>query len=189
MNTYFSFHAFKRVNNRLSMTHQELKTLLDNDLTINIGKENNSNREHKLFYSVKDEMCFVAIQDTKTGTVITILPIDYHENISWSVSIDAQNLAKNLIVKETKMVSYKISGIVVDDYEHYKKTINLGSWRSLYDLDLLIKDTNFIDFLISKIKEKTDLLSKVHKIWIRKNKNDEPFEFSILNNSMLIESN
>ena len=31
-------------------------------------------------------MHFVAIQDVATGEVITILPIDYHENLAWQIS-------------------------------------------------------------------------------------------------------
>lgn len=102
MKTIFSIHAFKRVSSRISMTHHELAKLLDNDLVVTIGDEKKSNRVHKLFYSQKDRLCFVAIQDVKTGTVITVLPIDYHHNIAWVVSIDAQVQAKKIILNRNK---------------------------------------------------------------------------------------
>ncbi|TSA39060.1 MAG: hypothetical protein D4R63_09930, partial [Methylococcaceae bacterium] len=98
--TNFSFHAFGRILGRISMSYIELADLLDANLFLNIGQEANSNRVHKLFYSAKDNICFVAIQDIKTGTVVTVLPIDYHENISWAISIEAQNQAKKLITKD-----------------------------------------------------------------------------------------
>ena len=39
MDTNFSLHAFERVLGRISMTHRELASLLDDDLAINIGEE------------------------------------------------------------------------------------------------------------------------------------------------------
>ncbi len=97
MNTNFSFHAFKRINSRISLSHSDLAEIIDADLVVNTGCETNSNRAHKLFYSERDGMCFVAIQDVKTGTVITVLPLDYHQKTSWVVSVEAQNRAKKVI--------------------------------------------------------------------------------------------
>lgn len=98
MQTNFSFHAYARVFDRISLSHQELAHILDAEKAFNIGQENKSNRVHKLFYSEKDDICFVAVQDIKTGTVITVLPIDYHENIAWKISLASQNIAKQMIL-------------------------------------------------------------------------------------------
>ncbi len=100
MKSNFSLHAYQRVYDRLSMLPEEVAELLDENKYINIGKETSNNRVHKLFYSKINKMCFVAIQDEKTKTVVTILPIDYHNNICWIVSIYSQNLAKKLIIGE-----------------------------------------------------------------------------------------
>lgn len=194
METNYSFHAFERVHGRISMTHKELANILDADLALNIGQENKSNRMHKLFYSERDKICFVAIQDMKTGTVVTVLPIDYHENISWAVSIESQNQAKKLIVQDdvvkSKIINinstvFKISGNIVDKYGRYKKIINMGSWSCLsydYKIDKLIKDTKFLEFLIEKIKEKSCKLNDescfVQTITIRIGKKGEPVFFS-----------
>ena len=60
-------HAFCRVTERLSMTHEDLASIINHELTVNIGHEKGNNRDHKLFFSSKDKMCFVAIQDRKRG--------------------------------------------------------------------------------------------------------------------------
>lgn len=178
------------------MTHVELADLLNDDLAINIGQEVNSNRVHKLFYSTRDNICFVAIQDIKTGTVVTVLPIDYHENISWAVSIEAQNKAKGLVIMDevippaierlnTNATVFKFSGNVVDDYGRYEKTVSLGSWPCVpyeYSVDALIEDKEFVDFLGKKIKEKSDSLNNcfsfINTIIIRIGRSGEPVSFS-----------
>ena len=173
METNFSLHAFERVLGRISLTHGELADILNADLAINIGQENNSNRVHKLFYSDADKMCFVAIQDINTGTVVTVLPIDYHENISWVISIASQKQAKKLITKgefasntidivNTDAAVFRISGSVVDDYGRYVRTICLGSWPCLpyeYSIADLVEDRRFLHHLEEKIEEK---MSRLH---------------------------
>jgi hypothetical protein len=90
----FSHHAYRRAYERLSMEPDEVAALLERDLTITIGKEKGSRRIHRLFYSCDDNLCFVAIQDEKTKTVVTILPIDYYANLFWTVP---QSLMKEAI--------------------------------------------------------------------------------------------
>lgn len=167
MKTNFSFHAFERIDSRMTMTQNELAYLLDADLAINIGKEPKSNRVHQLFFSEKDAMCFVAIQDVKTGLVVTVLPIDYHENIAWAVSMGAQNFAKQKILnhvsppkgivpKVPNATVFKIAIKLVDEFGSYQKIINLCSWPCTpYSgcVDHLIEDVSFVDFMAEKINE------------------------------------
>lgn len=197
MDTNFSFHAFEKVLGRISMTHRELASLLDDDLAINIGEEINSNRVHKLFYSERDTICFVAIQDVKTGTVVTVLPIDYHENISWVVSIESQLQAKRLIIKEevtpyqkseilhTDVSVFRISGNMVDEFGLYIKNVNLGSWpceQYEYSIDALVEDKEFVKALIEKVTEKIseseDITRFIHTVAIRLGNSGVPIFFS-----------
>ena len=106
--TKLSYHAFKRVSERLSMSHRSLAKIIENDLVIYIGEETNKKRVHKLFYSKPDRMCFVAIQDVNDGTIITVLPIDYHQNISWRISFQSQLAAKKLIHKNKSVIQNTI---------------------------------------------------------------------------------
>ena len=100
MRVSFSRHAFCRVTERLSMTHEDLASIINHELTVNIGHEKGNNRDHKLFFSSKDKMCFVAIQDRKTGTVVTILPIDYHNNMLGLFQLMHKILPNNLLVRK-----------------------------------------------------------------------------------------
>ncbi|MFT6910510.1 MAG: hypothetical protein ACJAS1_007239 [Oleiphilaceae bacterium] len=200
METNFSFHAYKRVYGRLSISHITLAKILDNDLVVNIGEEPNTNRLHKLFYSEPDKICFVAIQDIKVGTVITTLPIDYHENISWAVSIESQSQAKNLIVKRNETTSnneievthsnpsvFRISASITDDYGNYIKNINLGSWPCEpynHSINALVQDESFINYLAVHITEKiTDNIDTqfIHAISIRLGSRGQPVLFATPN--------
>ena len=98
-----SEHALQRVSERLHLTDTEVLEILDNDLTVDIGTEDV--RVHRLFYSTVDEMCFVAIQDSWDGIVITVLPLDYHANVAWDVSDEAQDKAKALFSTKPPVVT------------------------------------------------------------------------------------
>ncbi|MBI1956967.1 MAG: hypothetical protein HYS44_00705 [Candidatus Niyogibacteria bacterium] len=92
----FTLHAFERARARLSLTLAEVKALLDDDLVVLIGREDNSPRVHRLFYSAPDQYWFVAIQDEENGEVVTVLPVDYHN--AFRVSEGALNMAKEIIL-------------------------------------------------------------------------------------------
>lgn len=51
-------------------------------------------KRHLLFYSVVDQQYFIAIQDQYTGTVVTVLTLDYHRNLAWNISEKDKKLAK-----------------------------------------------------------------------------------------------
>lgn len=169
MDILFSFHALERVRGRLALSHNDLVDLLDAGLFVNIGQETGNNRVHKLFYSQPDEMCFVAIHDVSTNTLITVLPLDYHANIAWVVSLDAQIQAKDLLASKEgtpkelneveevdKTTSFKI-GLQYWNGQNKIKFLYLGSWPSLpyqRDIDRLIQDKKFLEFIDKKYQEK-----------------------------------
>ncbi len=78
----FRRHACDRLAERLSLTAEEVIEIIDNDLCVLIGEEDN--RYHKVFYSRPDKQCFVAIHDHETNELVTILPLDYHHR--WQIS-------------------------------------------------------------------------------------------------------
>ncbi len=169
MKTSFTYHAFSRVKDRLTLSLFELANILNYDLAVDIGAESGTNRIHRLFYSYPDKACFVAIQDSKNGVVVTVLPIDYHENISWSISQDSQIQAKNLLgannfeeisnlpVLQTNVTIFKIIGYVQDEFGKLIKILNLGSWPCIpyeYRIENLIEDGDFIKELNMRIEKK-----------------------------------
>lgn len=92
----FSRHALDRVQERLTATRVEVAALLNTGLFVPIGGEPGSHRTHRLFHSQRDRTSFVAVQDERDGTVVTVLPIDYHDLCAWQVSVEARRAARSL---------------------------------------------------------------------------------------------
>ena len=114
--THFSKHALERLEQRSTLTYYELAKILDCQVFIGIGREPGFNREHRLFYSKKDGLFYIAIQDIHTGYVVTVLPPEYHENISWRIKDDEFIAAKELALTPPKEF---------EDYENIATISNL----------------------------------------------------------------
>lgn len=84
--TNFSTHAFDRLSERTSFTQEQLVFWLDHEMYFNLGNKPGIPKQHLLFYSPIDEEYFVAIRDEQTGTVVTVLPLKYHQRLAWEVS-------------------------------------------------------------------------------------------------------
>lgn len=103
--TFFSKHAFMRIAQRTLLSYEEITLILDKGFYINTGTEPGFNLDHLVFYSHKDEKCFVAIRDHYSGKVVTVLPLEYHKNLAWPISdsdiAKAQEIYPcNLLVEE-----------------------------------------------------------------------------------------
>ena len=83
--TSLTRHALCRLDQRTSIAGDSLRKLLDKGGYIKLGLESAFDRQHCLFYSKPDNECFVAVQDIKTGEVITVLPLNYHKTLSWKM--------------------------------------------------------------------------------------------------------
>ena len=81
----FTKHAFQRSYERLSLRHEGVAAIIERNLWINVGEEEDSSIIHCLFLSPYDGRCFVAIFDPNAQMVITILPLEYHENLAWKI--------------------------------------------------------------------------------------------------------
>ncbi|MDO5770241.1 MAG: hypothetical protein Q4P13_12115 [Psychrobacter sp.] len=92
--SYASTHAARRISERISLSSLQLMSMLDNEGYVDIGHHAGLHRRHLLFYSPKDDCCFVAIQDARYGKVVTVLPLDYHRKLAWAVSLEQCELAK-----------------------------------------------------------------------------------------------
>jgi hypothetical protein len=142
---HLSWHAFKRVRQRTSLSCEEIANILDNKLVVNTGKQPGFNRNHLLFYSLRDDDWFVAIQDGLTGTVVTILPLDYHQNLAWKVSQADCEKAKELFLTaqlpKLDAVSalpkvFLISGLFLDDHGRQKARLLLKTSSAPYEDDV-----------------------------------------------------
>ena len=144
---------------------------------MNIGVEESSRRVHRLFYSQPDGVPFVAIQDEKCGTVVTILPIDYHNRCAWHVSYDAQKSAEAIITgvprrkkKEKDIIKditasgqqpshYRIKGILYRENKSILIQKNLGSMprqKHSDDAEDLLESGGFAEELKARVEDKFD---------------------------------
>jgi len=102
LRTTFTSHALNRVYERLSLSADEISSIIDNDLACLLGEETGPHdRIHKLFYSLPDDKYFVAVQDQKNGEVVTILPIDYHNK--WQISANVLITSRDLILNNQNL--------------------------------------------------------------------------------------
>lgn len=92
-----TLHARERLKERTSILEDELCDLLDAKKCVITGMESCTNRIHELFYSKGDDDFFVAVRDTRYNEVITVLPLDYHENLAWEIKDKHKKAAMRLV--------------------------------------------------------------------------------------------
>lgn len=89
----FSLHSDTSIAQRTFLGVHAVAELISSGRVIDIGQEIGSDRHHLLFYSCQDVEHFVAIYDTKTRTVVTLLTADMHANVAWRVREQDRNRA------------------------------------------------------------------------------------------------
>ncbi len=97
--TNFTQHALLRLRERALMAPELLGSILDNEEVISLGTEVDSNRDSRLFFSVADDKFFIAVQDMKTGYVVTILTIEYWHNLSEKHFLEKRAVNKGELLK------------------------------------------------------------------------------------------
>ena len=90
---HFSSHAFERVLQRTKLSPFDIAKIIDVKACIDLGSKPGILKRHVLFYSTVDSAFFVAIQDVIDGTIITLLPLEYHDNLAWPVAEEQKQAA------------------------------------------------------------------------------------------------
>ena len=122
MKLHFSYHAFDRVKERLSLSPDETMEIIEKEKTIPIGIESSSNRSHDLFFSIPDNKCFVSVKDINDGTIITIVPVEWHNR--WVISPEAMTAAKDIATGKSK-------GMFNNERPSRLKVTGKIEWRSV----------------------------------------------------------
>ena len=177
MKVDLSIHAMDRLLSRTGQSLEGFKEIYNKEKILPIGKEKGSSRIHELFYCKFKNQCFISIRDEENFEVITILPIDYHCNIAWEISKDAQQLAKKIFYEEQKtnlnfnqeekVSSYKFKIIAINPiYMKRKNICNLFASEFAFDMDKMIASSifkkNINEFFI---KEDSDVYSEIEIIF------------------------
>jgi hypothetical protein len=182
--THFSKHALHRMGQRSQLNFFTLAGLLDQDLAINISPASCLDKRHLLFYSEIDDCCFVAIQDSVTGSVITVLPIDYHENLAWKVTPnqieDAKSSAKsqtsgfNAHKKRPEVIVVKVR---FANHDSRPKTKSLTKFRAADykgDLFRVLEDRSFESEIKCHCKSKGVAIETVFEVLLTLGNDGDP---------------
>ncbi len=177
-------HAEQRLTERTSLLPSAFLRLLDHNLTVSAGVEPYTRRRHRLFYSEADKAHLVAIQDFETGEVITILPIDYHENLAWKISEKSLRRAVWLQNPSLHQALYavapasspgskcQVTGVFFGD-DMRSRNHNLGSHRfeemPKTPQDALL-DESFVDKLLTKAAQKGLEFARLEEVILHEKK-------------------
>jgi hypothetical protein len=182
---HFSKHALSRIGQRTKLNYFTIADILDYGGAVDVGTEPVFDRKHWLFYSEVDDSCFVAVQDALTGLVITVLPLDYHENLAWKVGEEdigeAKSLATTFTPSSAKSSSAPPSIIIVKarymSSEGYQKTATLTKFKaSDYKSDLfkVLNDESFESEVERHCRRKGIDTSKIYEVSIALGNDGEP---------------
>ncbi|MBK1620747.1 hypothetical protein U5801_15815 [Lamprobacter modestohalophilus] len=184
--THFSKHAFDRIAQRTQLRCEDIAHILDRKLALNTGRKPGLNRNHLLFYSIPDDDFFVAIQDELTGTIVTVLPLDYHANLAWNISSEDCASAKALCMnaaaehaqsqRSSSATTFFIHGHFIDT-EGKQKTKALQKINSVAyknDLENLLSDQAIFSKLEGVAADKGIDIKKMFGITIRLGRKGTP---------------
>ena len=185
--SHFSRHALKRIKQRTGVNYFSIADILDGRMAVDIGQEPVFGRRHWLFYSEPDDCCFVAIQDSMSGLVITVLPLEYHANLAWKISLDDCQKAKTLAtscagsVASSSASNIPPSIIIVKaryaSVEGYAKATTLIKFKaSDYNSDLckVLNDGSFESEIIYQCRRKAIDPSALIEVCIALGNDGEP---------------
>lgn len=105
--THLSKHAASRLMERTVFKQDEIITLLDSDFYVRLGVETCFEREHCLIHCEQKSEYYVAVRDIRCGTVITVLPLDYHQNLSWKLDKSCLTVNAELLRRARIAAVYK----------------------------------------------------------------------------------
>jgi len=191
---HYSDHAFDRVKERLSLTDTDVLKILEKELYVLVGDETGSNRRHCLFYSYPDSCCFVAIQDKKDGTIITVLPVNYHNR--WKVSLETEQAAEQLIISGKPKKEADLSGLIANEikgeaknYSVFKISVSLENYRVSnlgsvscedYNKSDVTKNPEFVAVVLERLAEKNIALNSVEYIRLQVGKQAKTYYYLLL---------
>ncbi len=181
--TSFTNHAFERVKERLHLSLEEVRLILDDpEKHIPIRKEPSSNRVHLIFYSPIDRNYFVAVRDEKTRQVITLMPYHYggynetYENALTYLAASSEGRPLSQLLKLPETTALKPAYVpfirLKFVFINSKKIIRINTLEIPIDKlpcspDDLEKDLNFYKEVKRLVSENLLEDEEVHKIYLQ----------------------
>lgn len=177
----FTYHAARRAEQRVSLSPDELRLMIDDGHTVNIGQEPGFNRRHLLLYSIPDEAHFVVVQDSLRGQVVTVLPLAYHENLAWRATpaqlTAAEQKARALAALNAPPLRTLYTTAHYTDEAGRPKSRRLFGW-TVSEEDVanlkLFRDRAYLAELCQAL-EKHNLLERMVSLSVRRGKTGAPW--------------
>lgn len=98
----FTIHGFARLQERTAFEDVDVDGLISGGFAVNIGIELGTQKVHWLLWSEADNECFVVIRDEVTKEILTVLTLEYHNNIAWPVIKDFVARAERIATERSK---------------------------------------------------------------------------------------
>jgi hypothetical protein len=170
--SHFSKHGLSRMQERTKFNSKELLKLLDTRSFFSLGVEVGFNKEHCLVYSSSNNEYYVAVQDQKVGTVVTVLTSAYHETLSWRLKKQYEAIDDEILRRAKILATYNVHS------EEMKLNISLKA--RYIDCDGKIKTATIKKYKASDYSfQQSKLIANEQKIinlvsrWIKKMSIDE----------------
>jgi len=165
-------HGELRLHQRIKLSKNEVNQLIICKCFIEL-KEEKKKRLHLLMYSYSDRFPFVLIIDFKFMEVVTLLPIDYYQNLNFIIPLNLLNeieqITRGFMVKisdisnenEKKIEAkfsekYKVSAYFssVDKSKFFCRKINsFLKYKFGFRIENLVSSSSFIDSLLFRLYE------------------------------------
>ena len=165
-------HGELRLQQRIKLSKKEVNQLIICKCFIELKKEKKK-RLHLLMYSYSDQFPFVLVIDFKFMEVVTVLPIDYYQNLNFIVPLnllsEIERITRNFLIKlpeisreierriEAKFSEkYKVSAYFssVDKSKVFCRKINsFLKYKFGFRIENLVSSSSFIDSLLFRLYE------------------------------------
>ena len=149
-------HARLRLMQRSRLPLHVLTDMLDKREYVDLGSKPGILKEHLLIYSRLDERWYVLIRDITSGSIVTVLPENYHDSsfikIKESDKQSAYDLANKGRGSRSEFISINLCFNDFDGYRYSKKIYSIPVSQVDLSQESFLK-SKFIKLLKRKIRE------------------------------------
>lgn len=149
-------HARLRLMQRSRLPLHVLTDMLDKREYVDLGSKPGILKEHLLIYSRLDERWYVLIRDITSGSIVTVLPENYHDSSFIKIKESDKQSAYDLAYKgrgsRSEFISINLCFNDFDGYRYSKKIYSIPVSQVDLSQESFLK-SKFIKLLKRKIRE------------------------------------
>lgn len=188
MTPYLSKHSRERIEERTHLNLDDVAKIIAGGHGVVLEKVPGFNRQFVLFYSVPDQQHYVAVQDYLYSTIITVLPLAYHERINRIVSKPHLEMAKEIAyvppVEQPKLSPNQLFYVRIaysskkSRKQHYVPAGEVSAEKYENDAEKLLADGDTLLSMVESTCEKQNLkFERIFGIAVEYRGNSKLFAF------------